>query len=246
MCRSFRRERIAQPTQRTGWSRLRKCPGHRGHPARLTYVARAKEQAPLSSVAGLTTAGPVMVIGGAEDKFRDKAILARFAKFAGGHEGHVVVISTASSLGEAATDLYRELFGRPGDRHGDGRSARGARGRRTITGSRRSCRPRPACTSPGATSRAWPPWWPGRVWAMPSSWPTTGERYWPGRRPARAPWPRIWSPSAGPGPRPKNRMAQLSAGLGILHGVVIDQHFEQRGRMVGCWRSWRGRPPSSA
>ena len=64
----------------------------------------------LSSVAGLSTAGPVMVIGGAEDKFRDKAILSRFAKFAGGPEGHVVVISTASSLGDAATDLYRELF----------------------------------------------------------------------------------------------------------------------------------------
>jgi cyanophycinase len=26
-------------------------------------------------------------------------------------------------------------------------------------------------------------------------------------------------------------MAQLSAGLGILQGLVIDQHFEQRGRI---------------
>jgi cyanophycinase len=26
-------------------------------------------------------------------------------------------------------------------------------------------------------------------------------------------------------------MAQLSAGLGILQGIVIDQHFEQRGRI---------------
>ncbi len=33
-----------------------------------------------------------------------------------------------------------------------------------------------------------------------------------------------------PGATPKNRMVQLSAGLGILHGIVIDQHFEQRGR----------------
>jgi cyanophycinase len=33
------------------------------------------------------------------------------------------------------------------------------------------------------------------------------------------------------GPTPKNRMAQLSAGLGILQGIVIDQHFEQRGRI---------------
>src|ERR1700675_4744856 len=55
-------------------------------------------------------AGPVMVIGGAEDKFRDKLILSRFARFAGGADGHVVVISTASSLGEEATRTYRELF----------------------------------------------------------------------------------------------------------------------------------------
>ena len=51
-----------------------------------------------------------MVIGGAEDRFRDKVILQTFAGFAGGDEGHVVVISTASSLGEAATEAYRELF----------------------------------------------------------------------------------------------------------------------------------------
>ncbi|HSH32734.1 MAG TPA: hypothetical protein VLB31_03855, partial [Actinomycetota bacterium] len=58
----------------------------------------------LSSVPGLG-AGPVMVIGGAEDKVRDKVILSRFAKFAGGEDGHVVVISTASSLGDQATEV---------------------------------------------------------------------------------------------------------------------------------------------
>ena len=30
------------------------------------------------------SAGPVMLIGGAEDKLRDKVILSRFAKFSGG------------------------------------------------------------------------------------------------------------------------------------------------------------------
>ena len=32
------------------------------------------------------------------------------------------------------------------------------------------------------------------------------------------------------GSTPKQRMSQLSAGLGLLQGVVIDQHFEQRNR----------------
>jgi len=33
------------------------------------------------------------------------------------------------------------------------------------------------------------------------------------------------------GPTPKNRMVQLSAGLGLLEGIVIDQHFGERGRI---------------
>jgi cyanophycinase len=33
------------------------------------------------------------------------------------------------------------------------------------------------------------------------------------------------------GPTPKNRMVQLSAGLGVIQNVVIDQHFEQRSRI---------------
>ena len=32
------------------------------------------------------------------------------------------------------------------------------------------------------------------------------------------------------GSTPKQRMSQLSAGLGLLRGVVVDQHFEQRNR----------------
>ncbi|MGH2488818.1 MAG: hypothetical protein ACRDFR_04290, partial [Candidatus Limnocylindria bacterium] len=49
--------------------------------------------------------GPIMLIGGAEDKRRDKAILSRFAQFAGGVGASVVVISTASSLGDVATEM---------------------------------------------------------------------------------------------------------------------------------------------
>jgi cyanophycinase len=30
---------------------------------------------------------------------------------------------------------------------------------------------------------------------------------------------------------PKQRMAQISAGLGLLPGVIIDQHFQQRNRL---------------
>ncbi|MGQ0669210.1 MAG: hypothetical protein ACT4PO_06000 [Actinomycetota bacterium] len=55
-------------------------------------------------------AGPVMLIGGAEDKSKKKVILTRFAELAGGEDGHIVLVSTASTLGDQATDFYRELF----------------------------------------------------------------------------------------------------------------------------------------
>src|SRR5207247_7603782 len=58
--------------------------------------------------------GPVMVIGGAEDKLGERVILSRFVQLAGGTQAHIGVISTASSLGGAATDLYRHIFGRIG------------------------------------------------------------------------------------------------------------------------------------
>src|SRR5260370_23586933 len=58
--------------------------------------------------------GPVMVIGGAEDKLGERVVLSRFVQLAGGNQAKIAVISTASSLGEAATDLYRHIFARVG------------------------------------------------------------------------------------------------------------------------------------
>jgi cyanophycinase len=184
----------------------------------------------LSRVTGSGTAGPVMVIGGAEDKLRDKAILARFARFAEGAEGHVVVISTASSLGDLATEAYRDLFGglgigrvtglRPQDREEAMDPALAAE-LATATG---------VFLTGGNQSRL------AQVVA--------GTRLGDALFLAHDRGAVLAGTSAGAsamashmvafgrsGSTPKNRMAQLSAGLGILQGMVIDQHFEQRGRI---------------
>jgi cyanophycinase len=34
-----------------------------------------------------------------------------------------------------------------------------------------------------------------------------------------------------PGASPRHRMVHISAGLGLIEDVIVDQHFEQRGRM---------------
>src|SRR4051812_46762665 len=58
---------------------------------------------------GITTAGPVMAIGGAEDKLRDKLILSTFVNLAGGPDARVAIVPTASSIEEAG-ERYKALF----------------------------------------------------------------------------------------------------------------------------------------
>src|ERR1051325_6638175 len=70
-----------------------------------------------TAAAGNVAPGPVMVIGGAEDKLRDKVILHRFIQLSGGTDARIVVIATASSLGDEATELYSTLFTSLGAAH---------------------------------------------------------------------------------------------------------------------------------
>lgn len=177
----------------------------------------------------LTGAGPVMLVGGAEDKVRDKVILSRFADAAGGPDGHVVVISTASSLGDAATERYRQLF----EGIGIGR----------VTGLRPEEREQaedPALAK--ALADATGVFLTGGNQLRLSS-VVSGTRLADAIHLAQDRGAVLAGTSAGAsamathmmafgrsGETPKNRMAQLAAGLGVLHGVVIDQHFEQRGR----------------
>ena len=60
------------------------------------------------------TEGSVIIIGGAEDKVRDRVILSQFAALAGGRDATVAVISTASSLGLEAGDRYKQVLGELG------------------------------------------------------------------------------------------------------------------------------------
>jgi cyanophycinase len=180
-------------------------------------------------VRAILGAGPVMLIGGAEDKIRDKVILARFAEAAGGSVGHVVVISTASSLGDLATERYRGLFGDLGiDR---------------VTGLRPEERsqandPEGAKTLADATGVFLTG---GNQLRLSSV--VAGTRLADAIHLANDRGAVVAGTSAGAsamaahmmafgrsGESPKSRMAQMAAGLGLLTGVVIDQHFVERGR----------------
>jgi cyanophycinase len=176
------------------------------------------------------TEGHVIVIGGAEDKVRERVILARFVKLAGGHDARIAVISTASSLGPLAGEMYRRVFGELG--------AAEVHPIHTTT--------RAQCSDPIAVRT---------VREATGIFLTGGNQLRLSSTIGGTPLAQaitrrhregavVAGTSAGAsamsthmvafgasGATPKQRMVQMAAGLGILPGVIIDQHFEQRNRL---------------
>jgi cyanophycinase len=174
--------------------------------------------------------GTVIVIGGAEDKIRDRIILNRFVTLAGGEDAIVVVISTASSLGHEAGERYRQIF--------------------TELGAH-TVRPLHAMTRAQANDEKFV----RAVLDATGIFLTGGNQLrlsstLGGTRLANAILERfqhgavIAGTSAGAsamsshmiafgasGATPKHRMAAIAAGLGVLPGVIVDQHFQQRNRL---------------
>ena len=174
--------------------------------------------------------GSVIIIGGAEDKVRDRVILNRFASLAGGRDATVAVISTASSLGAEAGERYRNVFADLGIER---------------------VRPLHAITRSQANDES-----AARLVKDATGIFLTGGNQLRlsstigGTRLADAILERfrngavIAGTSAGAsamsshmiafgasGATPKHRMAQIAAGLGVLPGVIVDQHFQQRNRL---------------
>jgi cyanophycinase len=174
--------------------------------------------------------GHLIVIGGAEDKIRDRVILSRFVALAGGSKARIAVVATASSFAAEVGERYREVFTDLGAVRVDPILAQD----------------RPAAnddTHVALVDGATGVFLTGGNQLRLSS--TIGgtrlsraieERYHAGAV--------VAGTSAGAsalsthmiafgasGLTPKQRMAQISAGLGLLPGVIIDQHFQQRNRL---------------
>jgi cyanophycinase len=174
--------------------------------------------------------GPVMIVGGAEDKLGDRVILSRFVDLAGGEGARIVVINTASALGESATDVYREVFTALG-----ASEVVGVRPlTRTEANSAAVAKPLKAATGVFLTG--------GNQLRLSSI--VAGTKLARDLQQARARGVAIGGTSAGAsalaehmmafgasGATPKHRMAHVAEGLGVLKGMIVDQHFEQRTRL---------------
>lgn len=175
-------------------------------------------------------AGAVMLIGGAEDKLKAKRILSRFVRLAGGREAHIVVVSTASMLGDVTTESYTAIFTELGAARVSGMHPQERRDAETQ---------QVAATLAEATGVFLTG---GNQLRLTSI--VAGTRLDSGLHLAHDRGAVVAGTSAGAsalagymlasgdsGPTPRHGIVQLAAGLGLLPDIVVDQHFEQRTRL---------------
>ncbi len=171
----------------------------------------------------------LLIIGGAEDRIGRSVVLKRFIKLAGGRRSHLVVIPTASSYAGEVSEAYRDVFTRlrggevsvvhPRTRREAGdadlvAALDAATGVFITGGSQVKLSQNIVGTPVGdAIVRAYER---GAVVAGTSAGASIMSRY---------------MISLGEeGLTPRQRASQISAGLGLVEDVIIDQHFDQRGR----------------
>ncbi len=170
-----------------------------------------------------------MIIGGAEDKIRQRTILKEFVQAAGGERARIAVIPTASSLGPEVVEVYNALFRREGaaqvlaicpESRDDAFDAQlvsrlGDVSGIFMTGGNQLKLSAIVCGTPlgdaivAAHER-------GVVVAGTSAGASIQSSH--------------MVAFGGPGATPKQRMTQVAAGLGLVASSVIDQHFDQRNR----------------
>lgn len=174
--------------------------------------------------------GPLVIVGGAEDKAGRSTVLRRFVRLAGGKgRARIVVVPTASSVQPEMIAMYTEVFTRLG-----------AADVTAVTPHTRREAADPALAA--ATAGATGIYLTGGN-QVKLSQIVTGTALGDAIHNAHDRGVAIGGTSAGAsimsthmislgheGLTPRQGTSQLSAGLGLLDGLVIDQHFDQRGR----------------
>ncbi len=171
----------------------------------------------------------LFIIGGAEDRLGKATVLRRFVRLAGGRRAQIVLIPTASSFQDEVVEAYRDVFTRLG-----------APDPEVVNPADRQAAHDPALVALLDTATG--------IFMSGGSQLKLSQRL-PGTplgdalHRAHARGAVIGGTSAGAsimsqfmismgdeGITPRQRHSQLSAGLGLLEGVIIDQHFAQRAR----------------
>ncbi len=177
-----------------------------------------------------TPRGPLVVIGGAEDKLGDRLILRRFVDLAGGRAARIAVLPIASSFSVEVAERYQHLF-----------RDLGAASVETVDVAVREEALHPERVRPleEATGIFMTGGNQLKIATLLGGTPIATAL-----RRRNAAGVVVGGTSAGAsamsqhmiafgrgGPSPTQRMVSLSPGLGLTNRVVIDQHFRQRDRI---------------
>ncbi len=173
--------------------------------------------------------GPLMAIGGAEDKLDDKIILSTFAQIAGGRAARIAIVPTASSI-ESAGLRYKALFLGMGVE----------RAEVVYIGNRDDANGEAPLHHIGESTGIFLTG--GNQ--MRLSTIIGGTRFAQLVKQRHAEGIIVAGTSAGAsilsshmvafgasGETPRQRMANMVAGFGLISDVIIDQHFRQRNRI---------------
>ena len=176
------------------------------------------------------TDGHVIIIGGAEDKVRERVILNRFIKLAGSKDARIAVISTASSLGPLAGEMYRRVFGELGAAEVHPIHAT-TRAQANDPDAARTVRDATGIFMTGGNQLRLSSTIGGTALAQQIVRRHREGAVVAGTSAGASAMSTHMVAFGASGSTPKQRMVQMAAGLGILPGVIIDQHFEARNRL---------------
>jgi len=174
--------------------------------------------------------GHVMIIGGAEDKVRERVILARFIKLAGGSDARIAVISSASSLGPLAGEMYKRVFGELGASDVSPIHAM-TRAQANDPDAARIVHDSTGIFMTGGNQLRLSSTIGGTALAQQIVRRHREGAVVAGTSAGASAMSTHMVAFGASGSTPKQRMVQMAAGLGILPGVIVDQHFEARNRL---------------
>ncbi|AGY57372.1 cyanophycinase [Gloeobacter kilaueensis] len=185
---------------------------------------------------------PLVVIGGAEDKEREKSILKTFFTIAGGPQARILIIPSASSMPEILAEVYRLVFVQMGAAKVDVLNitsrfeadlvetverVRASSGVFMTGGDQvRLCN----LIAHSALARAMQQ---GSI---------LGQLVLAGTSAGASALGACMIARGYSGEAPKRNIVELSEGLGILKNVIVDQHFHNRNRLPRLMTAVAARP----
>jgi cyanophycinase len=176
-----------------------------------------------------TAHGCLLIIGGAEDKVGRTTVLRRFVKLAGRRNARIVLIPTASAFPEDVVKTYTRAFARLGAPEVvvvNPRSRPGAADEALVHALDQAT----GIFMSGGNQLKLAQLFVGTPLADAIARAHQRGAVVGGTSAGASIMSQFMISLGADGVTPRQRTSQLTSGLGLLPGVIIDQHFDQRGR----------------